>query len=92
MKLVVKLIFWLYIFLALLTGDCDAPCFDITESKTDQQKRLFLSHVEDVIFYFSFYMSFFYFRRLLSTFLKVLCSCVTCNFDSTFGADHLDNL
>lgn len=51
MKLVVKLIFWLYIFLALLTGDCDAPCFDITESKTDQQKRLFLSHVEDVIFY-----------------------------------------
>lgn len=51
MKFVVKFIFWVYILLALFVNDCDLLCFDLTENKKDRQKRLFLSRVEDVIFY-----------------------------------------
>lgn len=51
MKFVVKFIFGVYILLALFVNDCDLLCFDLTENKKDRQKRLFLSRVEDVIFY-----------------------------------------
>lgn len=51
MKFVVKFIFWVYILLALFMSNGDVLCFDFAESRKDREKRLFLSHVEDVIFY-----------------------------------------
>lgn len=51
MKFVVKFIFWVYILLALFMNDGDVLCFDFAESKKDLEKRLFLSRVENLVFY-----------------------------------------
>lgn len=51
MKFVVKFIFWVYILLALFMSNGDVLCFDFAESRKDREKRLFLSRVENLIFY-----------------------------------------